>query len=103
MKFGDGLQDALRIACLDKLGKVLPLEYLNQGFVRITKDEILVSHMHLLVYQVKLGDLVFPIESRNGSAILTKVNKSKDIMYGIEKLLVDIRQPHIGFDVELRY
>lgn len=100
---GTTLQSGIENALQDKLGVVAPVAYMSSCLVGIVRDDVQISHMNALVYQVDLSTVTLPYISRNGEAFLANCHTQQDVVDGlipfIERL-VDASEP---FDVTWRY
>ena len=102
MVFGDDSLEALEKAMKEKIGKVVPAEYVSQGFIKIKHGDSLISHMHVAVYELELNGDYLPFDSRNGRAQFVALDE-KDIMIGLPRL-AELLESRAGFfDVVLFY
>jgi len=102
MQFGQSIDAALHHALDRKLGMQVPARYMAQGAIMIKKDQQLISHMHVVVFEVALPEIAFPYASRNGIAVLQKAT-GDEVMQGIAHALEAIKTSSTYFDVTLSY
>lgn len=92
--FGKSLDDGIKSACLDKLGKVVPTRYQASALIRIVNDGELISHMHAVIYEVDVNDIDLPFESRNGMAFVASNHEA--LMDGVVPFLDVVRRDDVG-------
>jgi predicted transcriptional regulator len=96
------LEDALKNALIEKLGKEYPATFIASGFVKIYQNKVATSHMSAFLYKVSVDEKAFPFESKNGVASF-EYNRA-DAMKGVDQL-ISIAQNNIQevFDTTLQY
>lgn len=102
MAFGDDLGEALEKAMKEKVGQVVSSSYVSQGFIKIKREDSLISHMHVIAYELELGETDLPFVSRNGCAQFVALD-DKDVMTGLPQLVELLDAKVQLFDAALSY
>lgn len=102
MPIGKSLADGIASATIDKLGSEIHAKFKTSIIVRINRGDVLISHMHALVYEVDISKLKFPIVTRNGEAFIGIVNDI-EAMKGLEQLFECIENQESPSEVQLEY
>lgn len=103
--YDNSLEDAIRTACIDKLGKVVDVTYKTNAFIRVTHQQNTVSRMHGLIYQFNPEGITYPQTMRNGRLFLVRSEECRRLMSGMQDFLLklaDTTEP-TPFEVELSY
>lgn len=102
MAFGDDSHTSLEKAMIEKVGQIVSCAYVSQGFIKIKREDSLISHMHVIAYELELSEADLPFVSRNGSAQFVVLD-DKDVMTGIPRLVELLDTKVQFFDAVLSY
>ncbi|HEU0266810.1 MAG TPA: hypothetical protein VFQ70_04230, partial [Candidatus Saccharimonadaceae bacterium] len=96
---GKLLEDGINSALDDKLGVRRSVTFKNSVLIRIVHDDVIVSHMNALVYEVSLDGANMPFVGRNGEAFIKKLTDTDDCMDGIGEFFDKLESAIMPFDV----
>lgn len=99
--FGKTLEDSLHDAMADKVGKVVPAEYVSNVLIRIQHEDELISHMNALVYKIDADEISLPFSARNGEAFWGGVSHTDGVMEGLEQLVRYIQSSDESREIKL--
>jgi hypothetical protein len=90
MEYDATLYEAIATACVDKLGKVVTVQFKTNAVITITHQDQIVSRMHGLVYEFDPNDVSFPYRARNGVLSLVRPSESVGLMHGVAEFITQL-------------
>ena len=74
--FGSSLEAGLQLACIEKLGGKYETDYKTSALIKIRKDNVSISHMNALIYEVYGLSNSFSYTGRNGTSQFSSLGQS---------------------------
>jgi hypothetical protein len=97
MPIGKPLDAGINSALNDKLGARCDVTFKMSALIRIVHDEEIISHMNALIYEVSLDGVELPFTSRNGEALIARLDQD-GCMNGVSEFFTKLETASEPFE-----